>query len=248
MRELRLVTWNVWFGDWEREARWRALWERLEPLEPDIVCLQEVVPETLASRQIGALRRRGYWVSDRRLRDYDVIVAARTGVAAHERVPLPSGMGRELLVAKLAGAPPLTVATVHLESLADSTPLRVAQLERIVAHLSAEEDVVLAGDLNFPDGDRPEAALLGGFVDAWPSLHGADPGFTIDSRVNEMRYVQHGTHKQVRYDRVLLRSPRWRVADVERLGTEPLGDDPFTFVSDHFGLSVRLVADGPFGR
>ena len=243
MQDLTLVTWNIWFGEWERGARWRALWDRLDALSPDVICLQEVVPEALATGEIGELRRRGYWISDEKLLGYDVLVVARAPVETHTRIPLPTQMGRELLAVRLAGAPPLTVATVHLESLAHSTPVRVAQLERIVAELGPEQDVVLVGDMNFPDGDREETAALAGFVDAWPSLHGDDPGYTVDSRVNEMRYVQTGKHKQARLDRVMLRSARWRVAHVERIGLEPLEDDPLTFVSDHFGLCARLVAD-----
>ena len=244
---MRIVTWNVWFGELEREARQRALWAEIAALRPDLVCLQEVVPEHLLGPEIQAKREQGWWVSDDHILDYDVAMLSRTPVKSSERVPLPSAMGRELLVARLNTAPPLTVATVHLESTASMTELRVRQLAEIRRRLAEEEEVVLVGDMNFPAGERPEAALLAGFRDAWPLIHPEEPGFTVDSRANEMRYLVKQEHTQARIDRVLVRGERWRIAGIERIGMSSLSGDPLTFVSDHFGLCVDLVPVGGAG-
>ncbi len=240
---LRVVTWNVWFGDWQRELRQRALWRAIEALDPDVVCLQEVVPRHLAGVEIRRLRDRGYWVSDRRIRDYDVIMVCRRPVLAHERMPLPSVMGRELLVVRLDTNPALTVATVHLESTDPMTEFRCRQLDEIHARLAGEAEVLLVGDMNFPAGDRPEATRLPGWTDAWQSLRPDDPGFTVDSEVNIMRALSKSKGKRARIDRVFHRSARWRVESIERLGMEPVADDPtdpVLFISDHFGLCVDL--------
>lgn len=238
---LRIVTWNVWFGEWQRELRWRALWDRLGHLRPDVVCLQEVIPEHLGSPELDRLRERGVWVSDGDIIDYDVILCSRVRVRDSERLPLPSVMGRNLLVARLATDPPLTVATVHLESTAPMTAFRVRQLEEIRAWLAREPNVILVGDMNFPDGDRPEAAALAGWRDAWLSLRPGEPGFTVDADANEMRALTRPATWQARIDRAFLRGDGWRLAGIERLGLEPLAGDPRTFISDHFGLLIELV-------
>jgi endonuclease/exonuclease/phosphatase family metal-dependent hydrolase len=241
---LRVVTWNVWFNSWERELRQQALWAEIAANDPDIVCLQEVVRDHLAGPEIGGLRERGYWISEARTVGYDVIVATRLPVLASERVPLPSVMGRELLVVRLGTRPALTVATVHLESTAAKTATRVRQLTEIDAWLARETDVLLVGDMNFPDGERPEAAVLAGWTDAWPRCHPGDPGFTVDSEVNEMRAQIKPGDKRARIDRAFHRGEGWRVEAIERLGTRPCAFDPPLapiFVSDHFGLRVDLA-------
>lgn len=241
LERLRLVTWNVWFGQWAQEQRQAALWTEIERHRPHVVCLQEVVPEHLAGPQIERLRELGWWVSNEVVFDYDVVMLTRLPVRSSERVSLPSMMGRELLLARLATDPPLTIATVHLESTADETETRVRQLELVTERLAAETDVVLVGDMNFPAlPDQPENQPLAGWTDAWAHLRAEDPGYTIDSRINRMRWLQKRKHDQRRIDRVFEHAQRWRATNIELLGVDPLAGDPLTFISDHFGLCVDL--------
>lgn len=158
-------------------------------------------------------------------------------------VSLPTMMGRELQITRLGTTPALTVANVHLESTADETECRVRQLERIDAALADESDVVLLGDMNFPAvAERPENRPLVGWTDAWSQLRPAEPGYTIDSEINRMRWLHERKHDQRRIDRVFHRLRRWRVSSIDVIGREPLVGDPLTFISDHFGLCVDLVA------
>jgi endonuclease/exonuclease/phosphatase family metal-dependent hydrolase len=242
-RRLRLVTWNVWFGQWARAQRQAALWAAIERLRPDVVCLQEVVPEHLAGPEIERLRELGWWVSNEVIFEYDVVTLARLPVSSSERMSLPSVMGRELLITRLQTEPPLTIATVHLESTAKETQTRVEQLELITARLAADPDVVLVGDMNFPAlPERPENRALTGWTDAWALLRPTEPGYTIDSEINRMRWLQKPRDDERRLDRVFVRSRRWRVTNIELLGLSPLPDDPLTFISDHFGLCADLEA------
>ena len=238
---LRIVTWNVWFGQQERMTRQRALWKRLEAVDPDVICLQEMIPEHLAGPQIEHWRDvRGYWLSDDHIFGYDAVMLSRIPVRHFERRPQISQMGRELLVARLDTDPPLTVTTIHLESTDPMTAFRVRQLEDINAYLADEPDVLLMGDMNFSDDAPQETAQVKHWRDAWPLLHPDDPGFTVDSHVNEMRYLSKNRHVQERIDRVFQRGDGWRLRSIERLGTKPLEGDPLTFVSDHFGLVVEV--------
>ncbi len=237
---LRIVTWNVWFGQLEREARRRALWEQIEAVDPDVVCLQEMLPEDLDGPHIARWRSRGYWVSDEHLEHYDALMLSRVAVTHHERVPMVSQMGRSLLLARLATPVPLTVATIHLESTHAMTQARVRQLQAIDARLVAEPNMVLVGDMNFCDEDEDETDMVSQWTDAWLELRPGDPGYTVDSTLNEMRYLHKGRHDRKRIDRVFTAGDGWRLRSIERLGTAALQGDPQTFVSDHFGLVVDL--------
>lgn len=236
---LRLVTWNVWFGEWRRDDRQAALWRTLDALEPDLICLQEVVFEHLFGPEISRRRERGDWVSDQSISYYDVLMVGPRAPREHERMPLPTSMGRSLLIARLDVEPPLTVATVHLESTSKMEKVRMQQLERINAALADEPNVLLVGDMNFAP-DSPAQALVEGWRDAWVELHGEQPGYTVDSELNHMRGISSSKAKRARIDRVFLRGSDWRLESLERLGTEPFPDDPLTFISDHFGLLAEL--------
>jgi endonuclease/exonuclease/phosphatase family metal-dependent hydrolase len=236
---LRLVTWNVWYDPWKQRERWASLWALLDELDPDLICLQEVLAKHLDGPQLRARRARGFWISDARTSGHDVLMVSRMIPRAHRRHPLPSTKQPELLVASFDTDPPLTVATVHLESSESGQDARVVQLEQVVEQLAADPDVALVGDMNFPPGE-PAEAVVADWRDPWLQVHPDDPGYTVDSTDNPMRSVHRPTQKRVRIDRVFVRGGGWEAVAIQRLGTTCVDGDPATFISDHFGLLVEL--------
>ncbi len=233
---VRILTWNVWFGQRAFRRRASALMRELERRRPDVIALQEVTPPLLRilDEELAGYQLHG---GDSPF-GYDVVLLTRAPVRAVTALPLPSEMGRRLLVAELASG--LAVATVHLESTGACTPERVEQLRIIGPHLVARAtDAVLVGDMNFAaDAAAETAALDPSFVDVWPATRGDDPGYTVDSVANPMRADLRGVSRR-RIDRVFLRARGWRARSIELVGTEPI-DDADTFVSDHFGLVTEL--------
>jgi len=238
---VRIVTWNAWFGDFMFDERRTALLAELSRRRPDVIALQEVTPELLASLTDEPWIRAAYKLTDVELwQRYDIVMLSRLPVAQVRSVELPTQMGRRLLVVELACG--LAVASVHLESMKESTRARAEQL-RVIQPLLASlgADSALVGDMNFKPADRVEtAALDASFTDIWPALHPSDPGYTADSEANTMRYALKPTLSQKRIDRVFLRGTTWRATSIELVGTQPIDDDG-TFVSDHFGLEVALA-------
>lgn len=246
--ELRIVTWNVWFGAHRFRQRAAALLAELERRQPDVIALQEVTAPLLAAIHAAPWVREGYQVSELDLLGYDVMILARTPIAELATLILPSAMGRRLLVARLACG--LDIATVHLESTAGCAPERAEQLRIILPLLADRQDVLLVGDMNFEPGAPLETAALEpaalepgpapALTDVWPALRPDDPGYSVDSERNLMRLAA-GTRSRKRIDRVFARTRRWRPASIELIGTAPI-DAAGTFVSDHFGLEAVLRA------
>jgi tyrosyl-DNA phosphodiesterase 2 len=246
---ITLITWNTWFAPYSFSARFKALLALIHAHRPDVVCLQEIVPESLELLLAEPWIRADYRVSDARgstFESYGVVLLSRLPVltlAIHE---LPSSMSRRLLVAEIAvGARRLVVATAHLESLRHSSDVRADQLAEIFPRLKAiGPDAVLVGDFNFCGSWAPENANLDPeFVDLWPALRGRAPGYTEDTGVNTMLANINGEDKTVRYDRVLLRSAEgaWKADSIALLGTMPVAPtSPDIFPSDHFGLVAVL--------
>ncbi len=246
VERLRILTWNVWFGGHRFEARCEALLAELERRRPDVIALQEVTP-ALRAALAAAPWALGYDLRDdddgtveaKRL-GYGVVVLSRLPVrTAQVLAELPTAMERRLVAVDLACG--LTVATIHLESMATSGTTRVGQLAIIQPWLARRgADACLVGDLNFAAADVGETAALDPeFVDVWPALHPDDRGDTVDSDVNTMRREVLGKTTRKRIDRVLLRSAQWRATAIERVGMAPIDADG-TFPSDHFGLEVTL--------
>lgn len=247
--KLTLVTWNVWFGSYQLEERFRAVLEIVRALDADILCFQEIVAESLAMLRDEPWIRASYQLSDAHgttFDDYGTVLLSRLPIRSLLLHELPTGMGRALVAADIdALGGSVVVGTVHLESRKWNADRRAEQLEVVFPVLGAMgADCVLAGDFNFCSSwARENANLDPDFVDLWPALRGREPGYTEDSETNEMLRNIRRKDKQVRFDRVLLRAAggRLRARSIERLGTAPIAPGaPDVFPSDHFGLAAVL--------
>lgn len=241
--DVRVVTWNVWFGAYRFEARCEAVIAELARRRPEVIALQEVTEGMLAPLLDERWLRDDYEVSQRRVLGYDVVIATRLPVVRFDEIALPTDMGRRVVLAELACG--LTIATVHLESTREEAPARAAQLRVLQPALAHDrDDVVLVGDMNFAPGDPLESAALDpSFVDVWPLIHREHAGYTIDTEHNAMRLAMTAPVRRPvrkRIDRMFVRSRRWRPQSIELIGTEPIDQarPTATFASDHFGLEA----------
>lgn len=243
MARVTILTWNVWFGGHRFDERCEALVDRLYRADADLIALQEVTPELLA--HISAAP----WAADyersdpdgEALGNYGVLLLSRVGLTRVEQVPFPTGMGRSLVVAEApVGGAPLTFASAHLESQ-DEDALRAEQLRRSFAALGRRPgDCLFVGDMNFVDGAPLETAALDpAFADVWPALRPGEPGYTVDTEVNRMRWIVKEKVTRKRIDRVLRRGAL-RPLSIELYGDRCVGGDPELFASDHFGLRATF--------
>lgn len=246
---LVLVTYNIWFGEYLWEERIAALLDQVSACRPDVIALQEVTPRQLEHILANAWICRNFWVSDvegATLDPHGVLLLSRLplrGLVLHE---LPSEKDRKLLLGELAIASrAVCLGNLHLESSASATPLRLAQLDRVLYSIKGARHRILAGDFNFDPVQKPEQARVEShYLDLWEALRGEEPGYTEDTDINRMRLLHKNKEKQVRFDRILLRSdiPGWRPESVRLIGTQPISPDlPEVFPSDHFGLAGSLV-------
>jgi len=246
---LTVVTWNTWFAPYAFEPRFRGLLQVIHARRPDVICLQEIIPESLEMLLAEPWIRADYRISDAQgdtLDGYGVVLLSRLPLRALALHELPSHMGRRLLAAEVdTGNGILVIGTAHLESLKHNRELRAEQLAEILPLLKAAgADAMLVGDFNFCSSWAAENANLDPeFIDLWPALRGREPGYTEDTAVNAMLRNVKSSEKMVRFDRVLLRSASgdWRPRSIELLGTVPVATGaPDIFPSDHFGLAAVI--------
>ncbi|WP_422743209.1 endonuclease/exonuclease/phosphatase family protein [Mycobacterium sp. WMMD1722] len=241
---LTLATFNIWFDEYHAEQRYRAISELLAQRLPDVVVLQEVTPAALDIVDSQDWVRQHYRraaVVGAGVGNYGMVVLSRLAMSDVTYTPLPTRLSRGFLRASCTvGGTELVVCNIHLDSGKHSAGLRVRQLRRIFRALRRAGDAVVLGDFNMRDAENRHIAPP--YRDVWPALRPTEPGFTEDTDINLMRWDSKPKHRQVRFDRVLLKGDSWAASEIELLGTEPISPaTPRVFPSDHFGLWCRLV-------
>jgi tyrosyl-DNA phosphodiesterase 2 len=246
---LALLTWNVWFGEFLWQERFAALLEVVRACQPDLVALQEATPRHLEQLLAVEWMRREFRISDitgSTLQPHGVLLLSRLPLRNLGLQELPSDKDRKMLVAEVGlGARAVCVGNLHLESSPQATPVRLAQLDKILPRLQGAQRTLLMGDFNFDPIQMSEQVRVDRyFRDLWAELRPDEPGFTEDTAINGMLLSHKGREKQVRFDRILVRSPvpGWIPEFVQLIGTRPITPrQPDLFPSDHFGLAGSVV-------
>ncbi|MEO3759644.1 endonuclease/exonuclease/phosphatase family protein [Mycobacterium sp. B14F4] len=245
--ELTFTTFNVWNDGYFADERYDAIVELLTRQEPDIMVFQEVTRRAHDILLSHPLVREQYFcaaVIGGGVGDYGMAMLSRVPLREVTYTRLPSRMFRGFLQAELTAAGVRTaVSSVHLDSGKASAGLRARQLDDVFGALRSADDAIVLGDFNMRDAEN--SGIAAPFTDVWPMLRPREPGFTEDTAINLMRLDSRDKHRQVRFDRVLVKGSAWTPADIDLIGTQPISTaHPRVFPSDHFGLRCRLVRTG----
>jgi endonuclease/exonuclease/phosphatase family metal-dependent hydrolase len=233
---IKVLSYNIWFDTTFLEARTHQIVRLIGVAVPDVICLQEVTPESFEI--LHTAFQRSYRFSDPPPnRGYFTTMMVRSEYpTTFSNVGFPSEMGRSLLVgeiklccdAELGGdddrSADIMIATSHFESLS-SRPLRRCQLEIAATRLKTFLGRwILCGDFNFcsyqnfrgrhPDNleNKVLNEVLPPHCDAWTALH---PQPTLMDDINDgwrgytfdsERNLNISHPERMRYDRVLVSS------------------------------------------
>lgn len=263
---LRVMTLNIWNleGPWRERRVEIATW--LRRLDPDVVCLQEVVDD-------GGDRNQARWLAEAG-GGYHVAFAGAAvpggrgmfGNAVLSRWPIddqqsldlafeprPDDIQRLVLHARTNR---LDVFTTHLNWRFDDGAIRERQVVEIAELIGQEADgtaplpPILTGDFN-AEPDANEMRFLTGlaavdgrsvyFHDAWRRAGAAGPGFTWDNR-NPFAAADREPDKRIDYVLSGWRpgSGAGRVEACRLVCDRALTG---TFASDHLGLLATLSTE-----
>lgn len=231
----RILTYNIWFGVQDFEARTAELLRIIEAEDADFVGLQEVTP-TFCQRLLDSKSLlRKYRVSAVDFEAYGNLILSRHPCEFFV-LDLKSTMGRKAILCLFeAGDSRVLLANVHLESLANAH-VRAEQLASLSNFLTEAGNFGLFGDFNFSEAN--EERNVPSAVDSWLELYGAQGGAT---------WAKGGGWRP---DRVFLGGGLVPLS-AKLVGTENLpkykdlggGRPPkglVTTPSDHFGLVVEV--------
>ena len=262
--DIRLLTYNVWFGDVATVERLEALGKVIEECDPHALCLQEVTPQAMF-----VLRSQAWWeryvVGPKPpLQEYFSMMLFKRTVRgeAVKRDQYPfrnSQMGRYLDVVSYMRCPSslrtFAVGSSHLESYINanrtSAKERRVQIAECFSWLNKHENAIFMGDTNWDDKDG-DVPLPPEWRDAWLEMHPNDPGYTYDARKNAMLRG----YLRKRLDRAFVKLKHFDVKSIEMVGTQPIPGVTYhktvsnrgkaeiielpVVPSDHFGLLLTL--------
>lgn len=262
--DLRLLTYNVWFGDVAQAARLEALGKVIAECDPHVLCLQEVTPQSLF-----ALRAHEWWSEyvvgpKPQLQEYFSVVLFKREIGSElvrrDQHPFAnSKMGRCLDIVSYVRCPlsgtNFAVGSSHLESYISSNRTsaqeRRVQIEECFSRLNKHANAIFMGDTNWDDKDG-DVPVPEGWRDAWLELRPDEPGFTYDARKNDMLRG----YLQKRLDRAFVKLKHFDVKNIEMVGTQPIPGVTYhktvsnrgkseiielpVLPSDHFGLLLTL--------
>lgn len=243
MAKVKVMTYNLWFDDHRRAERIRDIIVIINKEAPDVVCLQEVIPETL---QVLRDSLTNYLFTKKSLSQfYDTVILIKKeheiiGGKIHQ---LPESIMRrnlELVLLTLSTGDVWVVGNFHLESIfgqqSNATEIKRNQFKfsldkaNELANLSGAKHVAIMGDTNL--GFREYYKHNSQWNDCWEVAgKPKDHTYTNDGKRNDN--LKHNYRN--RMDRIIIDSNTTVVAASFRLiGT----DQPNP--SDHFGIVVEL--------
>jgi len=240
---VKLLTLNIWFDSVEVVRRMEAIGEIISTENPDFVGLQEVTPEMFSILIRSEWAKRFTWSPPPPGAAYFCILLCSYRQCKLKRVPFKNSvMGRDLVhtTVKVNESQSLTVATSHLESMAQHGKTRREQLILSFGTLAeAGEDCILMGDMNLKDTECSKDISKSQFKDGWSSLHDSG-GFTFDSSKNSN--IKWGKTFRARYDRIFCKLSNFELKTIRMIGTKsfPLPNGKSIHPSDHFGLVCEL--------
>ncbi|HEX2063274.1 MAG TPA: endonuclease/exonuclease/phosphatase family protein [Acidimicrobiales bacterium] len=259
---LRVMTLNIWnlSGPWEERRGEIVAW--LDEVEPDVVCLQEVVQSEDQDQ--------AEWLADAAAVDYHVAfggsldfgggqfgnaVLSRWTVEESHNAQLPydadrGDMQRTVLHARTRGMDVFSTHLTHLKHAGALREAEVAELVRVVEQRAADDAAVppvVAGDFN-AEPESTEVRHLCGltslngrstyFQDAWRVAGGSGPGLTWDNR-NPFAATQKEIDRRLDYVFV-----GWRKqSGAGRVRSARVVCDVSrtgTFASDHYGVVAEV--------
>jgi len=233
---LKLITWNICFDEKLMDQRFNFILEQIKLSNPDVCCFQECIPEF-----IGLMTTDNFWLDNYDFSDLDfvssgygtLVIAKKYLEFQFKLYDLTSRMNRKLVVGTNLD---LTVGSVHLESL-NSREIRSIQLEEIAGLLESygSPSIVLCGDFNFCSNSNylnPQTPLEN------DSLVKYLPEYKDLYTDQKTAYTWSSGRRQMRLDRIMLKSNIITPISKKLLGTSPIPGYVNTYPSDHKGLCV----------
>ena len=254
LAKLSVVTYNLWFGEYQLSARTNSLLKSLVSKKsmPDIIGFQEATPlsYSIIRKKLGQFYYLFDTLGDPPVPYANVMAINKSTLDLDEESLVyydypETQMGRKLMMCKVIqkrNQAEIFVMNTHLESLKENGPTRAKQMEFIKEIIKAEKikNTILMGDLNVYSDIEPVENLIKsiGFSDSFQEMGSPQSlKYTYDPQRNKFAQGKY----RFRADRILyiFQTPPESELEVVIHNLKLLGiTHPY---SDHYGVYARFI-------
>jgi tyrosyl-DNA phosphodiesterase 2 len=249
-KSLKFITYNIWFNEFNFEARSKEILKLCEKKDPDVICLQEVTGPFMTHLMDSNFIKTNFYISNVpfQLRNwYDIVILSKFCCNAYV-MPFLSKMSRKLLYITMYNKENelIKIGTTHLESM-NNLFKRETQLidsyrilDRIEKNTNQKAKYsFLMGDFNFTERDNKYIEKAGytdqglneisktGKIEIWNTMK-CMKGYPA-WRPDRFTYKNYSNTFQVNKFEIIGKDPITKETFFNPVGTP----------SDHYGLYVE---------
>lgn len=205
-QELKILSYNIWFDEYERSNRLSSLFQVITNENPDIVCLQEIL-----STQYDEIKENisyKYAFPDKINNGYGCAIFSKFPIVKSKALKLPSNMNRMLLLVQIGQ---VIVANVHFESefnnICNNTKLQQYHyVSTLLTKLyNTYNNVIMCADTNLMKVDEcTYNKYFEHFTDAWSIMKVKYHEYTYDFLTNKHLQMRNLKFRS-RIDRMLFK-------------------------------------------
>jgi len=226
-QEIKLLSYNVYFDDETGKIRYPEIIKFIKNGGYNVIALQECTPMFLSLLSHDSTLRYFTRQQGRLRHGYTNIILTSLNTLQTGDIKLTSNMGRSAPFIELAQSK-MMIVNVHLESGLFDGDMREQQLNTILDTTKEQSKLMIAGDMNFDDGDDEEQ-LLSQFHD----LGVKSKHLTYDVELNALaKQTKSPFEGSKRLDRIFLKCESCEVNHFNVLQVKH---------SDHWPVSVVFL-------
>lgn len=152
MNELKILSYNIWFDEYQRTERLFSLFDNIKYYDPDVVCLQEVL-----NFQYDTIKNRtgyDYCFPESLDEGYGCVILSKYPIIKSKNIKMPGKMGRYLVISLIEYKnKKIIIGNTHFESefshLNSTKLLQYKYVSTIINKISLQyDDIIFCSDTN----------------------------------------------------------------------------------------------------
>lgn len=259
-RNFKVLSYNIWFEEHERLGRLESLMATIAESNPDVVCMQEVIPDIYEILKLKLVQYPHFFPENLDHRYGSVTMSKYPMENCIDKKFMGSRMGRSLIITTInvptysntdtvpssvvCNITPIVVGNTHFESefqRKESNNEKLYQYAHVQSTLESLHDinknVIFCSDTNLLPHEDSLFFSDDAWKDTWKEKGSVSEQFTYDYFTNENLRIKNVGKFRSRLDRILYRNDNLKVTKFSVI-KGILGMTP---PSDHHGVEATFA-------